>query len=313
MSATERCFAWSVLLAGLLLGRTAHAADEASAHQAQQLFDRAVAALEADDFATACPALEESQRLDPAGGTVLNLAYCLEKTEQWRRAARAYREALGRAVADARADRRELAVAGLNRTLAAQPRVRLVLPEGAPHDFRLTLDGEPLALEQLDYPVPIEAGTHEVRVTLEGREPSVLTVEATAAVEYELRIPLPEPVVARQSSKSERRQPAPLPASPRPRGQTTAFWLTATGSGALLVGGGVAGILAASHHKEAVDACPAGKCSASGVADERSANRWAWGANVGIGLGLVGVAVAVYLFEKPAQRTALRSPLEVSF
>jgi hypothetical protein len=265
--------------------------------------------LEAGDFVAACPALEESQRLDPAGGTVLNLAYCLEKTEQWRRAAQAYLQALSRANADARPDRRELALVGLNRTLAEQPRVRVVLPPNAAPELQLTLDGQPLPLTELAYPVPLEAGTHQLRVTLPGREPVLLTLEASAAVEYALRIPAPE---AKPLPKPKPAALSAPPPPPRP-GPSTAFWLTTAGSGAFLVGGSVAGVVAANRHHAALDACPGGKCTAAGVSDERSANRWAWGANVGIGLGLVGVALAVYLLEKPAQRTALHPPLTVSF
>src|SRR5690348_18176828 len=46
--------------------------------QADQLFDEGRALMAKQDFADACPKLEESQRLDPALGTLLNIGLCDE-------------------------------------------------------------------------------------------------------------------------------------------------------------------------------------------------------------------------------------------
>src|SRR3954470_4044560 len=45
---------------------------------AQALFDQAKELLARDNVTGACPKLEESQRLDPTSGTLINLADCYE-------------------------------------------------------------------------------------------------------------------------------------------------------------------------------------------------------------------------------------------
>ena len=56
-------------------------------------------------YAEACPLLEESYQLDPAGGTLLNLALCHEATNRTKTAYDEYRLVLEKARADKRADR----------------------------------------------------------------------------------------------------------------------------------------------------------------------------------------------------------------
>jgi Flp pilus assembly protein TadD len=46
---------------------------------AQSLFDQGRRLMSQGDFAAACAKFDESQRLDPAGGTLLNLGLCHER------------------------------------------------------------------------------------------------------------------------------------------------------------------------------------------------------------------------------------------
>jgi hypothetical protein len=61
-------------IAGLLFAVNAAAEDTATAGA---LFEKGVADMEAKRFASACPAIEESQRIDPRPGTLFTLAECL--------------------------------------------------------------------------------------------------------------------------------------------------------------------------------------------------------------------------------------------
>ena len=67
------------LLALVTLARPAVAQSTSDKAAAQAQFDEARKLLKMGDTAAACDKLAESQRLEPAVGTLLNLATCYEK------------------------------------------------------------------------------------------------------------------------------------------------------------------------------------------------------------------------------------------
>ena len=66
-----------LVVAALLLGATRARADATT--EADALFDEGLKAMDAGDHAAACAKFGESQRLDPAAGTLLHLGNCYEK------------------------------------------------------------------------------------------------------------------------------------------------------------------------------------------------------------------------------------------
>src|SRR5438270_3670238 len=108
----------------LFISATAFADD---AKRAQELFDRARKAMDANNYPVACPMLEESQRLDPGGGTLINLALCHEREGKLVQSKREYEETLFKARTDKRKDREKIAADAIARLVTRIPRVGLLV------------------------------------------------------------------------------------------------------------------------------------------------------------------------------------------
>src|SRR5579864_3684505 len=74
------------------LPRAAYAPDPADEKAADALFQSARAAMDRGDLATACDRFAQSQRLDPAPGTLLNLGECEARAGKLARALAHYRD-----------------------------------------------------------------------------------------------------------------------------------------------------------------------------------------------------------------------------
>src|SRR5262244_1618441 len=84
---------WVMLSATGLLTPTRSYAQARDPVAAEQLFIEGRAAAARGDYATACPKFAESQHLEPATGTLLNLADCEERLGKLASAWQHFREA----------------------------------------------------------------------------------------------------------------------------------------------------------------------------------------------------------------------------
>lgn len=169
------CLATLPLLVLVLGQARARANDVASAEAA---FEDGRRLLAAGQLPWACAKFEESQRLDPATGTLLNLAACHQSLGRLATAWSEFRAAEAAATRDKRADRVAFAH---QHAVALEPRVaRLLLvvpPEARLPGLKVLLDGVELtALANLD--VPLDPGPHQVQAMAPGYEPFIHALHA---------------------------------------------------------------------------------------------------------------------------------------
>lgn len=139
------------------------AASPADGARAEQLFRQGRSLLQEGRVKDACAAFEESGRLDPALGTLLNLAECEVQLGRPARAYARFQEVLAWSRRVRHTAREQVA---LTRLAELKPRVALVVVDAGPEAL-VEVDGQSLAAGTQ---VPFEPGPHEVRVVEAGRE-----------------------------------------------------------------------------------------------------------------------------------------------
>jgi hypothetical protein len=131
----------------------------------------------AGNLAEACAKFEESQKLDPATGTLLNLARCYELDGRIASAWETFLEA--EALAKDKKDKKRQKAAH-DRAVELEPRVpRLIIAaSGAPDGTVILLRGEPFAADLLGVALPVDPGPQAVDATADGYQAFTQTVEA---------------------------------------------------------------------------------------------------------------------------------------
>jgi hypothetical protein len=133
---------------------------------ALRLFDEGRSLLAGGKVAEACPKLEESRRLDPLPGTVLNLAVCHEKQGLAASAVAEFYEARAMAERDKREDRVALANVHLH-ALESQVSnlVIVVAPTADIPELSIHLDGNPVGRAVWGTRIPVDPGEHAIEAS----------------------------------------------------------------------------------------------------------------------------------------------------
>ncbi|HEX6764540.1 MAG TPA: tetratricopeptide repeat protein [Polyangiaceae bacterium] len=246
-----------LLVSAIAVVATQAVAQSSDPATAEALFDAGRAAFESGDYDSACAKFAESHRLDPAAGTVINLAACNEQRGRLASAWENWREALSMLRSD---DERRPSVEKRKAELEARvPRLEVHLAPGTPPGVVVSRDGVALGSAALGLPLPIDPGPHRIEVTAPGRVVRAYDVKAeegrSVALVVEPGAALPgqgvtaPPTSSQGASKSEPRKDSG-PSTTRIVGYGAA------GLGVVAIGVGAAtGLLALDRKQTIVDTC----------------------------------------------------------
>ncbi len=300
--------------------------------------------MERGETAAACRRFEESQRLDPLPGTLLNLAVCHEKEGRTATAWVEFHDAEVVARRDGREDRVALAAERARSLERRLLRLSVVVaPEAETPGLAVALDGADLARPAWGNPLPVDPGEHVVEASAAGKV--TRSVRVTLAGEGQVRTvtvdrleDVPAPASSSPASAPAPppptvvpETPAPSPALPsaaavhRPPEPTdsnasngrvrreVAVVLGALSVAGLAVGT-VFGVDAFAKHGASDAQCPAAnQCTAAGVAYNEQSQTSADRSTVAFGASIAVIGVAAYLwFSAPSATPPASSALRIA-
>lgn len=311
--------AFGVVAAGLCLtlggfGARAEPSD-AEKTLAHELFADGKALMSQGKWELACPKLEESQRLDPGGGTLLNLALCREGEGKTASAYALFLDALAIAKRDKRDDRQRLAQEHLEALTPKLARVKIVVPPAAALEgLSVMLDGAVIAAVAWGTATPVNPGQHRLVIKAPGRRERTANVEAIAASTQVFEVPLLEvDPTAPQPGKAE--VPAPVvraPAPAEPPGRSRAPEIVAFSiAGVAFAATSVFAYQALGARSETEDyKASAGVCKQACVDANERAKSWADAGTAGFIVGSAALITGVVMWFWPAsdrERAAVKS------
>jgi hypothetical protein len=285
MDLLSRRITRSLCLAATLLIAPASARAEGPADQAraESLFAEGRRLLGTSRFAEACPKFAESQRLDPALGTQLNLGDCYEKTGQTASAWAVFRDAA--AEAQRVSDARRGSVASERATALALRLVKLTIlvpaASRAP-GLQVKRDGVLLDRAAWSTPTPMDPGWHAIEAVAPGKRRWTLPVTIDAAHPLtEITVPPLEDLAA---------PAATIDASATGRSQRLAGAIVAgTGVAALTAGAIFTGLAVAKNNDSAAH-CHGNLCDSVGVELRDDALGHARASTISVVAGLAAIA-----------------------
>jgi hypothetical protein len=244
----------------------------------------------AGDWASACPMFAESNRLDFALGTLMNLAACEEHLGKLATAWEQYSELLDRlAPGD---DRRAFVAESAARLERSAPRLTVLLAVPSVDGTIVTRDDVDLRGASLGAALPVDPGEHVVSLAAPGRFARRYSVSLGAGEHLTLRAEVGEPIAPNAARTGG--------------GRRTAAWiLGGVGLSALSLGA-LLGARALSERSASDALCTNGVCRDQAALDEYDAAKSAaLGADVALAVGAVSLGAAVYFL---ATSTAAAKP-----
>lgn len=277
-------------------------------------------------LAEACSAFEASEKVEHSLATLMNLADCREKNQQFASAWALFVQADSLTRSDA-----SKAAAALNAT--AKSRAALIEPklsyltinvpdESRVGDLLVSRDGTAIDRTEWNRSIPIDGGTHEITGKAPGHESwSTKITVAPEGDKKSVEVPkfkeLPKLVAPQLRDNAVTATGAPPPA-PSMITKRRKIAIGVAAGGVVLAGVGIGfGLEARNLRNEALATCPSTSCSAGGAADANAINDRAQDraliANVGFAVGGAAVVAGAVLWflggpAAPESRTIAVSP-----
>jgi serine/threonine-protein kinase len=296
------------VLAAIVTCASPVAAQETNSAMAEALYDTAIKLMEEGKNEEACPKLAQSQKLDPAVGTLLYLGVCYERMGKTASAWAAYRAA---GEAGRKANQPERQKMAVERARNLEPQLSKLTIHAAPGDqtsgLQILLDGAPLGSAVLGVAMPVDPGTHTLEVSAPGKQPWTHPMQVPVGSPA-ITVTIPPLTLARRdhdavtASGAKRAQGVPPSAPDMEPGSNTQRTL-----GIVAAGLGVAGLAVGtayalkvqSSEEDAKNHCsnyPTG-CDEIGLdknAEARDASTWATVGFVAGGAALLGGALLYF-------------------
>jgi serine/threonine-protein kinase len=295
------------------VARAQSAADKAAA---EALFEEGKKLRDQKRYSEACPKLADSQRLDPAVGTLLNLGLCYKEAGQTASAWSTYREAAALAAAAKQSDREQLA---RDEAAALETKLTKLVIEVAPDvaaipGVEVKRDGAVVPQGLWGVAAPVDPGMRSIDVTAPGKKPLHLDARAegagatakvvVSALEDDPNAAAPVAIATTSAPATPDGTPAAPVDQSKSTGQTQRIiGLAVGGLGVVgLVVGGVFTLKAKSENDQALEICAddSEPCTADDIddhddlVDEAKASQL--NSYVGYGLGAVGIVAGTVIF-----------------
>jgi len=270
--------------------------------RADALFREGQDLMTAGQVASACTKLEESQRIDPKLGRLLNVAYCHAQAGRVASAWGEYNQAAALALQTGQSERETFA-----RTQASELALKLSFLRvdlgAAPEVSEVTLDGKALARDQCAAPFPIDPGSHMLTFAAPGRQPRTQTVTVSGPGTLRIAIDPLDAVQTAQAPAATVPATAAFAESPQPArpagGDRVPGWIVAGLGGVALGVGTVFALRAVALRNEADPECPNRRCTPHGQSLIGDATTAATVADVGLAVGAIGLGIGGWLLLRP--------------
>jgi serine/threonine-protein kinase len=247
---------WALAIAAFVVlagGNSARAqTSTAENERAERLFQEGKNLMGEKRYEEACPKLQESQRIDPATGTLLALALCHEGQGKLATAWREFRQALPLAQGEKRRDRESLAQSHVNELTPRLPKLVVSVPRDVAQNagFAIRIDGERLDAGSYNMSTPLDPGDHVIEAVSDGKTSWRGSVSLVERETKTLLIPGSSPARTDEHHTDTDRTPSgglPL--------REIGIALVSVG-GVALITGSIFGLSAISKNSDATDKCP---------------------------------------------------------